>query len=107
MYYLKKKSLLTNITLRGIFLSKKYNKIQKKQIMVFLRAPKHFNIGKHKIKSFNNKHNITYNTHIFLLINFFTKNSSLMYKLFTNTHKFNNLYKINSIKTTIKVKIKW
>ena len=50
MYLINKGGTLKNLCLRGVYLSKKFSKTQNKQTLVYLRAPKHFNIGKQEIK---------------------------------------------------------
>lgn len=104
MYQLSKFCLINNIRVRGVFLTKKNN--NKKQTLIFLRSPKHFNIGKRKVISFNNKQNYIYSLYFHtqknnIYSNYFIFN--LIYKLYY----FNILYRINSIKLSVITKIKW
>ena len=55
LYLINKGGTLKNLCLRGVYLSKKFSKTQNKQTLVYLRAPKHFNIGKQEVLSFRNK----------------------------------------------------
>lgn len=106
MYLLNKTGILNEYTIRGIYLTKKKTKKWKKQTLIYLRSPKHFNIGKHKILSFNTniKYKYTLNMNINYL-SFIKKNNFLcLYSIF---HRINILYRINSIKTKIKTKICW
>lgn len=105
MYKINNKFNLKKIIIRGINLSKKQNIKLQKQTMVFLRAPKHFNIGKHKILSFKNKKIIQYNINIFFYYKMFY--SSIFYFAFINYYRQYNLnLLINSINVEVKLKIK-
>jgi hypothetical protein len=91
-------------------LNKKYLLKKKLSSSVFLRSPKHFNIGKQKIKSIN---------YIFINLGFVTKkkiHSKIMYqetkylfKLFDKFTETNTYIKTESIKLSIKTtfKIMW
>ena len=106
MYLLNKAGILNEYTIRGIYLTKKKTKKWKKQTLVYLRSPKHFNIGKHKILSFNT--NAKYKYILNMNINYlsFIKNKNFI-NLYSIFHKINILYRINSIKTKIKTKVYW
>lgn len=106
MYKIFKFSDLYKICIRGNNLTKKLNKNNSKQTMVFLRSPKHFNIGKHKILSFLNHFNYVYNTKLTLHINIINKYPTFLYDTIVEYHKFHLLHKISSIRVTSKVKIK-
>lgn len=107
MYKLNKFSILKCLKLRGIFLSKKVLKRKHKQTLIYLRSPKHFNIGKQKVLSFNNKY--TYN----LLCNYkiassvYIYSSHYFFKILNFFFKFNSLFRINSIKVKNITKIKF
>ena len=107
LYLISKKSKILNFKMRGIYLSKNFLKKNKKQVMVFLRAPKHFNIGKHKIFSFKNKYTK------FMSINSdnptinIIKYPQYLYRIIIDLYKFQFLFHINSIKITTKTSIKW
>lgn len=106
MYKLNKTGIIGEYTLRGVYLTKKQTKKWKKQTVIFLRSPKHFNIGKHKILSFNTGKNYKY--FLNYKINFLTlikKNN--LYNIYSVFHKMNILYRINSIKIDVNTKIIW
>lgn len=107
VYKLNKTTILTNLILRGNFLTKKFFKKNSKQTLIFLRAPKHFNIGKHKISSFKNFHKYNYNFDYKLPTEQFLYNNSLFLKFFPLFHKIHLLYSLNSFKISTKLKIKW
>ena len=106
MYKLNKSGFLTEYVLRGVYLTKKKTKKWKKQSMVYLRSPKHFNIGKHKILSFNTlknyKYILNYKINFLLLIK---KNN--LFNIYSIFHKINILYRVNSVKINVNVKISW
>lgn len=107
MYKINKKSILSKFILRGNYLTKKILKSTSKQTLIFLRAPKHFNIGKHKISSFVNYHKYEYNFNFSIPTEQCLQNKLIFFKLFSLFHKLHFLYIINSIRITSKVKIKW
>jgi hypothetical protein len=98
---------MTRLILRGNYLTKKFFKKNSKQTLIFLRAPKHFNIGKHKVSSFVNFKSHLYEVNYCLFINQFLLNKNFFFNMFTLFHKLHVLYVINSIKVTTKIKIKW
>jgi len=106
MYLLKKNAILNSYILRGVFLTKKKTIKLKKQSLIYLRSPKHFNIGKHKILFFNNDKTLKYNLNLFINYNSFFKKNSL-YNIFNIFHNINIYYKINSVKLKTKIKLKW
>lgn len=107
MYKINKTASLTYIMLRGNYLTKKVFKKISKQTLIFLRAPKHFNIGKHKVSSFVNFKSHLYKVNLTLPTINFIKNKFLFYYLFSTFHKININYSITSIKLNIKTKIKF
>lgn len=107
MYKINKISKLNYILLRGNCLTKKLSKNITKQTLIFLRAPKHFNIGKHKVSSFVNFKTYKYIFDFILPTNSLIKNKSFFYRLFTICHKLNLNYNITSIRINTKLKIKW
>lgn len=106
MYKINKKSILTKLILRGNYLTKKFFKKNSKQTLIFLRAPKHFNIGKHKISSFVNSHNYEYNFNYSIPTFGSLTNKLFFFKIFSLFHKLHFLFIINSIRITTKVKIR-
>lgn len=102
MYLLNKGCVLNEIVIRGVFLTKKEN--NRKQTLIFLRSPKHFNIGKRKVISFNNRCNIYSNVDLKCPLLFF-KNHPYIFNLIYKNFKFNILYRINSIKVIASVKV--
>jgi len=106
LYKFYKFSDIHKIYIRGNNLTKKLNKNNSKQTMVFLRSPKHFNIGKHKILSFLNHLNYVYNIKLTLHIDIINKHPTFLYNTIVEYHKFHLLHKISSIRVTSKVKIK-
>lgn len=99
--------MLKKLVLRGNYLTKKLFKKNSKQTLIFLRAPKHFNIGKHKISSFVNFYKYVYNCNYNIPSNQILTNSVFVFSLFHLFHKLHFLYVINSIRLTTTVKIKW
>lgn len=98
--------MLTLLTLRGNFLTKKFFKKNSKQTLIFLRAPKHFNIGKHKVSSFNNFYGYNYKFNYKIPTEQFLNNKLLFLNLFPLFHKIHFLYCLTSIKILTKIKIK-
>lgn len=107
MYKLRKLGDLYKICIRGNNLTKKLNKNNSKQTMVYLRSPKHFNIGKHKILSFLNYFNYNYYLNLKLHVNIITNHPSFLFNTIVEYHKFHLLHKISSIRITSKIRIKW
>ena len=106
MYKINVESIIKKLVNRGIYLSKKFNKKTHKSTLIYLRSPKHFNIGKHKIFSFKNKYlnQLDLNHKIFTktIIKYEQYYFKLIYK-FQHTH---SLKRINSLRITLKTKIK-
>jgi len=107
LYKINKKNILKTIILRGHYLTKKMSKKNSKQTLIFLRAPKHFNIGKHKISSFVNFKKYVYNFNYIASTIGFNKNKFFFYNLFNIFHNMHLHYSLTSIKVRISVKIKW
>lgn len=107
MYKLAKNSKLTLITLRGHYLTKKILPKTSKQTMVFLRAPKHFNIGKHKVHSFVNYKKILYPVQYNIPTTQFIENKLIFLKLFNMFHNYNLLYSLTGVKLKVTQTIKW
>lgn len=106
MYKLNKVSNLNHVILRGNYMTKKVIKNVSKQTLIFLRAPKHFNIGKHKVSSFVNSRIHIYKFNFSFPTAQFIKNKFFIYRLFSLFHKMNILYTITSIRINTKLKIK-
>ena len=106
MYKINKTSILKQITLRGNYLTKKILKKNTKQTLIFLRAPKHFNIGKHKVSSFVNFYKYLYTFNYQIPTIYLTKNNLFFLKFFKIFDKLHLLYIINSIKVKVQYKIK-
>ena len=99
MYKLNKNTNMTKLILRGNYLTKKFFKKNSKQTLIFLRAPKHFNIGKHKVSSFVNFKSYLYNVNYSLFIsqfllnkNFFDIKNNFKFKFFYNKYYFYTLF---------------
>lgn len=98
---------MKTLVIRGTFLSKRFLKSNKKNTLVYLRSPKHFNIGKHKVFSFKNN----FSTH--LLLNLKLANKALVYypmfffRYIPTIVDVNTLKRINSLRVSISTKIKW
>jgi hypothetical protein len=107
LYKLNKNTNLTNVILRGNYLTKKVLKNNHKQTLIFLRAPKHFNIGKHKVSSFVNFYKYSYNLKVKLSTKQFLINKNFFFNFFNIFHKIHFLYIINSVKIKTTIKIKW
>lgn len=104
MYLYNKKSFLLNLNFRGIILSKKRTKTNKKQTLIFLRSPKHFNVGKRKVISFNNRVSYVYRINL----PFATKKLNSKYFFFSilsSILNYDSLFRVNSIKITSKTSI--
>lgn len=106
MYKLSHKAVIYQFYIRGIFFSKKFLKKKNKQTLIFLRSPKHFNIGKRKVLSFNNKFNYNLSINFYINLMRFFKNKLLLYFLIISFFKLNLLYRINSIRIKTKIYIK-
>ena len=107
MYQISNKAIINKLSSRGIFLSKKFNKKNSKSTLVYLRSPKHFNIGKHKIFSFKNKfiNNLIFNHNLPSKIIIFYE--QYFFKLIFKFIDIHSLKRINSVRVNIKVKVKW
>lgn len=107
MYLLGNRCEITGISVRGIFLSKNFLKKNKTQTLVYLKSPKHFNVGKQKVLSFNNEFRYQYLLKLKTLLFLFLKNQHYFFKLITTFFKFHIPFRINSLKIITKTKIKW
>lgn len=110
MYKLNKSTTICNYVTRGIFTSNKANmaaKKNKKQTVIFLRSPKHFNIGKHKIFFFNNFYKIKVIENRPLPIRPLISNKCYIFNLFIRKFNFSFFYKFTSIRVKTKTKIKF
>ena len=106
MYRINNSSKLESITIRYNLLSKKYFKKSKKSTLVYLRSPKHFNIGKHKVFSFKNffalKLFLNYKVYLQVLL----KYPMFLIRLLPKFTEINMLRKVNSLRVKAKVNIK-
>lgn len=107
MYKIGKTGMLKKLILRGNYLTKKIFKKNSKQTLIFLRAPKHFNIGKHKVSSFVNYKKYEYFFNYSIPTEQFLKSKIFFFRLFALFHKMHFLYIINSVRISTTVKIKW
>ena len=107
MYKINKNININQIFIRGYNLTKKLNKYQSKHSLVFLRAPKHFNIGKHKVLSYKNQKTYLYKTKLMIPTIFVVKYPLHIYNTLLHFHKFHILHKITSIKMIGTIKIKF
>lgn len=107
MYKLKKFGNLHTIKIRGIYLTKKIFKKTKKQTLIFLRAPKHFNAGLFKVYSLNNNSYFNIKTKFLININYLSFYRNYLFSILPIFYKFQPLFLINSLKIKIKTKIKW
>ncbi len=106
LYQLSKASTTKSISLRFSLLTKKNKKAIQTQQLVYLRAPKHFNIGKSKVKSINQtttKHLMNINT-IFCTHYFINK---INFKIVKGTITEMTLKCITSFRLRIKCKVLW
>lgn len=106
MYHVSKFSVISNLVLRGNYLTKKVLKKNTKQTLIFLRSPKHFNIGKHKVSSFVNYKKYSYKLNYKIPTNHYLNNQYLLFNIFIHFHKLHFLFNMSSIRSTIKIKIK-
>jgi hypothetical protein len=106
LYKINKISTLKKFVLRGNYLTNKVLKKTSKQTLIFLRAPKHFNIGKRKVSSFVNYKKFVYNFNLNLPTDEYNKNGKTFFRFFCLFHKLNFLYVVNSVRITSKLKIK-
>ena len=106
MYLCNKKSLLIDLVFRGVILSKKRTKTNKKQTLIFLRSPKHFNVGKRKVISFNNRVAYKYAIGLFIYTKNL-KNTYFFFNLLSSILNYDSLFRVNSIKVTTKTTISW
>jgi hypothetical protein len=106
MYQINQECIIESCIIRGVYLTKKRTKKWKKQCTVFLRSPKHFNIGKHKIFSFKTKKNFFYFINMKTLYSIFV-NSKGLYKIYGYIHFCDLLHRVNSVKYKVSVDILW
>lgn len=107
MYKINKKILLNYFNIRGLFFSKKLTQRHKKHTVVYLRSPKHFNIGKHKVFSFNNTNKILINLKLTLPIVILLKNSLFFFTILEKFLNYKLLFRFNSIRVNTKITIKF
>ena len=107
MYKINTNSRLKIFAIRGTFLSKKFKKTNKKSTLVYLRSPKHFNIGKHKVFSFKNNFSTILKFNLNIAYKIIIKYPLYFYKYIPLIVDVNTLKRINSIRITINSKIKW
>ena len=99
--------MLNFFYIRGIYFSKKLLKKHKKHTLVYLRSPKHFNIGKHKLHSFNNSNNQLIKLKMILPTIFILKNTFFFFKILEYFYYFKLLFRFNSLRVNVKTKIKF
>lgn len=106
MYKISNHSKLQTLMIRGNYLSKKFLVKNRKGVLVYLRSPKHFNIGKHKVFSFNNlfKEKLSFNVSIYLPI--LLKCPLYFFKFLLKNTNMHHLKKINSLRITLTTNIK-
>lgn len=107
MFKINTNNYLNSIILRGNNLTRlNNNKKNSKKTLIILRSPKHFNIGKHKIFSFNNhkSYKIQINAPI---NNYFLNNNYTTFFNTQNNYNINYNFKINSVRLNYTTKIKW
>lgn len=107
MYKINKKIRLDYFNIRGLFFSKKLIQKHKKHTLVYLRSPKHFNIGKHKIFSFNNTHKILINLKLTLPIILLLRGSLFFFTILEKFFNYKLLLRFNSIRINTKLHIKF
>lgn len=107
MYLINRGGTLTSLSLRGVYLSKKFSKKYSKQTLIYLRAPKHFNIGKQKVLSFRTKFTHTYTSNWAASTVILLKYPQFFFKVTSNVFKFHHLKQINSVRVCLKLKLKW
>lgn len=110
MLIINKNSYLKKIVInyKNIFFIKDSIKFKKSiSHTVFLRAPKHFNIGKIKIKNINYKYfKILYTSNLSISSKFFFFNNLLFFYINKNAH-INILKNVNSYQIFINTKLKF
>ena len=95
MYLINKYGSLQNIVLKHVIQTKHTSLRKRKQSVVFVRAPKHFNIGKHKIHALKT----TYFRAVFtkkLLNSSLIFNPNLLFNFISNLYISNYLINIYS-----------
>lgn len=110
MYKINKSTTIYDYVARGVFTSNKANlavKKNKKQTVIFLRSPKHFNIGKHKIFFFNNFYKKQIIDKRPLPLKPLLLNKCYIFNLFVRKFNFSFSYKFTSIRIKTKTKIKF
>lgn len=105
MYKINNNINIQKIFIRGYHLTKKLNKYQSRHSLVFLRAPKHFNIGKHRVLSFKNQNTFLYNVNLNIPTRILIQYPTQLYNVLLHFHKFHLLHKIVSLKISAKLKI--
>jgi len=114
LYKIDSESKLIKLKINYLLLSKRTNKYinlinKKKQQLIFLRAPKHFNIGKHKIHSFDNINNnkILYNDVRISTPFILYGDYRLIFEKLQKQVPINTTLKIKSFRITIDFEILW
>lgn len=107
MYLVSNNSSLECIVLRGYFVSKKNLKKNNYQCLVYLRSPKHFNIGKQKVFSFNSKFCYKFKIKKKIHYNKTITNPEFNYPIFLKNFKSNINFKHTSTKISVISFIKW
>ena len=108
MYKVKNYCWLKNINLRGYFFTKKIKNKSKKHCLVFLRAPKHFNAGLHKVFFLKNyKKQIFYLKNFLINFKYFSRYLKFIFFYINFLYKISLSYNITSLSLNIQVKIKW
>jgi len=107
LYKINKVGLLKEIFIRGTFLSRKFLKKNKKNTLVYLRSPKHFNIGKFKI--YSHKTNFVKSTllNVKIPIIILKKYPLYFFQILGKLEKLNFLKRINSLKVVVESTVKW
>ncbi len=107
MYQINKIANLNFFKFRGFLLTKKIKSKTKKQTLIFLRAPKHFNIGKRKVFSLKNKQNIFFNDYpCSINVMHFSKYTLFFFSLLPLIYKMNVLFNLTSVKINMRTQIK-
>ena len=108
MYKIFKKAAIGSFFVRGYYLTKRYGKKSRKNTLIFLRSPKHFNAGKHKVFFLNNYAVYKVNTRsIFVDLSSIEKYEKYFFDVSTTLRNYNVLYNVTSLRLRAKLKILW
>jgi hypothetical protein len=106
LYKINFSGTLKTLVIRGTFLSKKFLKTNKKSTLVYLRSPKHFNIGKHKVFSFKNSFSTLLSLNLKIANKALVNYPLFFFKFVPAIVDVNTLKRINSVRISVATKVR-